>query len=105
MITMLIPWITFWIAVSINTALGTVITILVCALIPLIMRKHDIVIWDRLSFAAVTLLSVAAYISGDGDLVTNIGYLVFGFLWLGSCVVKEPLCATYVKYNYGGDSA
>jgi len=33
------------------------------------------------------------------------GYLVFGLMWLVSCFTKEPMCASYVKYNYGGDEA
>lgn len=105
MTTMLIPWITFWIAVSFSADLGAVITMAVCALVPLFMRKHKLVIWDQLSIAAVALLSAAAFISGDRNLTTNAGYLIFGLFWLGSCFVKEPLCATYVKYNYGGDKA
>ena len=105
MMTMLIPWITFWIAVSINPEVGAVITLLVIATIPFIMRKHNFVIWDQLSMAAVALLSAAANITGNGALPTNIGYLVFGLFWLLSCLTKEPLCATYVKYNYGGESA
>ncbi len=104
MMTMLIPWITFWIAVSINPEVGAVITLLVIATIPFIMRKHNFVIWDQLSMAAVALLSVAANITGNGALPTNIGYLVFGLFWLLSCLTKEPLCAAYVKYNYGGES-
>ena len=105
MMTMLIPWITFWIAVSIHPEVGAVITLLVVATIPFIMRKHNFVIWDQLSMAAVALLSAAANITGNGALPTNIGYLVFGLFWLLSCLTKEPLCATYVKYNYGGESA
>ena len=105
MMTMLIPWITFWIAVSIHPEIGAVITLLVIATIPFIMRKHNFVIWDQLSMAAVALLSAAANITGNGALPTNIGYLVFGLFWLFSCLTKEPLCATYVKYNYGGESA
>ena len=105
MTTMLIPWITFWIAVSIHPEVGAVITLLVVATVPFIMRKHKFVIWDQLSMAAVAILSAAANISGNGVLPTNIGYLVFGLFWLLSCLTKEPLCAAYVKYNYGGESA
>lgn len=38
---MLIPWITFWIAVSIHPEVGAVITLLVIATVPFIMRKHS----------------------------------------------------------------
>ena len=105
MTTMLIPWITFWIAVSMNAKAGAVITLLVTAAVPLIMRKHKLIIWDQLSMAAVAILSAAANISGNGDIPTNIGYLLFGLFWLLSCLTKEPLCAAYVKYNYGGERA
>ena len=105
MMTMLVPWITFWIAVSIHPEVGAVITLLVIATLPFIMRNHKFVIWDQLSMAAVALLSAAANITGNGALPTNIGYLVFGLFWLLSCLTKEPLCAAYVKYNYGGESS
>ena len=105
MTTMLIPWITFWIAVSIHPEVGAMITLLVVATVPFIMGKHKFVIWDQLSMAAVAILSAAANITGNGVLLTNIGYLVFGLFWLLSCLTKEPLCAAYVKYNYGGESA
>ena len=44
---------------------------------------------------AVAVLSAAANVTGNGDIPTNIGYLVFGLFWLLSCLTKEPLCAAY----------
>ncbi len=105
MVAMLIPWITFWIAVSINAATGSIITLIAAAAVPLVMRNHKMVIWDRLSIFTVAVLSAAANITGNGDVVTNAGYLIFGLFWLISCLTKEPLCAAYVKYNYGGEVA
>lgn len=105
MAAMLIPWITFWIAVSINPAPGAVIALTVAAAIPLLMRNHKLVIWDRLSIFAVAVLSAAANITGNGNVPTNAGYLIFGLFWLISCLTKEPLCAAYVKYSYGDESA
>lgn len=105
MLTMLLPWMAFWIAVSIDPGAGTVIALAVTALVPFVMRKHKFVVWDQISVVAVTLLSVAANMTGNGDIATNAGYLVFGLMWLGSCLTGEPLCAAYVKYNYGGESA
>ena len=105
MISMLIPWMALWIAVSIDPMVGSAVTLAITALVPLLMRKHRFVIWDQISFAAAALLAAAANITGNGDLPTNAGYLIFGLMWLGSCLTKEPLCAAYVKYGYGGDSA
>lgn len=105
MITMLIAWITFWVAVSINTEIGAFITLGVCACIPLLMIKHELAIYDKLSIALTSLLSIFVLVTDQGSLASNIGYLLFGILWLGSCFTKEPLCACYVKYNYNGEDA
>lgn len=105
MAAMLIPWIAFWIAVSIHPERGALITLIVVATVPFIMRNHTFEIWDQLSMATVSILSAIANITGNGEIPTNIGYLIFGLFWLLSCLTKEPLCAAYVKYNYGGESA
>ncbi|MBP5751395.1 MAG: NAD(P)H-dependent oxidoreductase [Treponema sp.] len=105
MTTLLIPWITFWVAVSINPGVGSVITMSVCALVPLLMWSCKLVIWDVLSIALVAVMAAVANLWGHAELVTNAGYLVFGLLWLFSCLTKEPLCASYIKHNYGGEAA
>lgn len=105
MAAMLIAWITFWIAVSMETEIGAVITLTVVAMLPIIMKKHELVIWDYLSVGAVSALSLLAYFTENGNLATNMGYLIFGCFWIFSCFIKNPLSATYVKGNYGGDKA
>jgi hypothetical protein len=105
MTTMLLPWISFWIAVAINPLIGSIAAMAVCAFVPFIMRKNKLIIWDQLSIAAVALLSAVAHFTGRGELATNAGYLIFGLFWLVSCFTKEPLCASYVKYSYGGNKA
>lgn len=105
MLTMLIPWITLWVAVSSDVKTGSLITLVVVALTPLARRGYLFTIWDRLSLAAVGILAAAAVVTGDGHLISNIGYLLFGLMWIASCFTKEPLCASYVKYGYGGDKA
>ena len=35
----------------------------------------------------------------------GVPYAAFGLLWLGSVPTREPLCAAYVKYGYGGEDA
>ena len=105
MAAMLIPWISFWISHGINQTLGPVISLAVCAFLPFIMRKHRLIIWDYLSLATVGLLSLIIYFTGQAVIVTNIAYVIFGCFWLSSCIFKEPLCAAYVKYNFGGEEA
>lgn len=105
MTTMLIAWITFWVAVSVNTQTGALITLAVCSALPLIMLRYELAVYDKISIASAALLSILALTSGHGSLAVNAGYLLFGLLWLGSCLTKEPLCACYVKYDYNGDDA
>lgn len=105
MVTMLIPWVCLWVAVSINASIGAVITLGVCAFVPVILHRRQFVRWDWLSLAVVTVLSLFTAFTGQGDVAVVVGYVTFGLMWLYSCAVREPLCATYVKYDYGGDSA
>ena len=105
MASLLIPWITFWVAVSIHTQIGALIVLGICACLPLVMAQYEMVIYDKLSIAITALLSILALVTNQGTLATNAGYLLFGLLWIGSCFTKEPLCACYVKYQYNGDDA
>lgn len=105
MTTMLIAWITFWVAVSIDTQTGAFLSLAVSACLPLIMNRNEMIIYDKLSIAITALLSILALATNQGALATNLGYLLFGVLWISSCLLKEPLCACYVKYDYNGEDA
>lgn len=104
MLTMLIAWITLWAAVSVRTQAGALVTLGVCACLPLIMVRHELCVYDKLSLALAALLAVFASATGKGQTAVTLGYLLFGLMWLGSCLTKEPLCAAYVKYGYGDDA-
>lgn len=101
---MLLAWIALWVAVSVEPKAGALITLGICAALPLITERYELCRYDRLSFALVAGLAVYAAVTGNGFIAVNAGYLVFGLLWLGSCLTKEPLCAAYVKYRYGKDA-
>lgn len=101
---MLFAWIALWVAVSVEPRMGALITLAVCSLLPLITERYELCRYDRLSFALVAGLAIYAAVTGNGFVAVNAGYLVFGLLWLGSCLTKEPLCAAYVKYSYGKDA-
>lgn len=105
MLVMLIPWMVFWILVSINKQVGPVIVLLVCSLLPLISYRVKTTIYDLISLFLVGGLSAGAMLFENVDAWIVAGYLGFGLLWLISCFTKEPLCAAYVKYNYNGEDA
>lgn len=101
---MLFAWIALWVAVSVEPRIGALITLGVCSLLPLVTERYELCRYDRLSFGLVAGLAIYATVTGNGFVAVNAGYLVFGLLWLGSCLTKEPLCAAYVKYSYGRDA-
>ena len=105
MITLLIPWMTFWIAASINEQVGPVIALLVCAAMPLITYRMKTTVYDVITFTIVGVLSTGLLLTGHVNLWIVVAYLGFGLMWLLSCLTKEPLCAAYVKYKYHGDDA
>ena len=101
---MLFAWIALWVAVSVEPKVGALITLGICAALPLITERYEFCRYDRLSFALVAGLAIYAAVTGNGLQAVCAGYLAFGCLWLGSCFTKEPLCAAYVKYSYGKDA-
>ena len=101
---MLFAWIALWVAVSVEPKVGALITLGICAALPLITERYELCRYDRLSFALVAGLAIYAAVTGNGLQAVCAGYLAFGCLWLGSCFTKEPLCAAYVKYSYGKDA-
>lgn len=103
--TFLIPWMTFWIAASINEQIGPVIALLVCAAMPLISYRIKTTVYDVITFTAVGVMSAGLILTGHVNIWIVASYLGFGLMWLLSCFTKEPLCAAYVKYNYHGDDA
>ncbi|MCR5807046.1 MAG: flavodoxin family protein [Oscillospiraceae bacterium] len=105
MSAMLIPWCVFWTIMPFVGAQWAIIPLAAAALTPVFMIKHELTIYDRLSAGAVAILSALTLITGDTDMPRNIGYIIFGSMWFISCFTKEPLCAAYVKYSYGGESA
>ncbi len=105
MITMLLPWMAFWILVSVNQDWGPIIVMLICAFIPLLFFKNKLTVYDVISMGAGALFAGLAFFTKKYDLIYIISYLSFGAMWLMSCLTKEPVCAAYVKYNYNGEDA
>ena len=92
MIFMLAAWITFWVAVSVGENIGAIVTLAICACLPLAAWNRKLTVYDRISFGIVALLSVLALQKGCVNIALLAGYLGFGLMWLLSCLTKEPLC-------------
>lgn len=105
MVTMLLAWVSFWVAMSVNEQMGPFVVLGFGACLPLIMHKHEIIFYDKLSIAATSLVSIFVLVTQKVFLGLNLSYLLFGVMWLGSCFTKEPVCAAYVKYDYNGEDA
>lgn len=105
MLTLLLPWIVFWAGAAMDAKLGALAALAVCLLTPLAMTGRVLTLYDRITVSAVGALSAAVLVTGTADRWILLGYLAFGLMWLISAFTREPVCAAYVKYSYGGEEA
>ena len=103
---MLIPWIVFWVAVSVSRQPGCFLSIVTCALVPLIYYRHKKTVYDVFSGALVTFFSVVMLAGASEKMMLPVSYLFFGVMWLASCPGNRiPLTAHYSMNSYGGEDA
>ena len=102
---LLIPWISYWVAAAINGFYGALISILVCAVVPLVYHKHRKTIYDSISIPLVTACAAAQLLGIPQTVAMPLSYLLFGIMWTISCFRKIPLTAHYSMNDYGGQNA
>lgn len=104
MALLLLPWIAFWSATASQGAnLGALISMAVCALLPLLFFKKRQLIYDQLSGGYVTVLSLGILFGAGMDTMLLMSYLGFGALWTIMGFAKIPLTAYYSQNDYGGE--
>ncbi|RRD95331.1 flavodoxin family protein [Clostridiales bacterium COT073_COT-073] len=102
---LLIPWIAFWIAAAIHNIAGSLFSIGICLLMPLVFFKNQATLYDRLSGLAVGSCAIALLAGIRPDLILPLSYLLFGLMWSISCFTQIPLTAHYSMNNYNGQAA
>lgn len=102
---MLIPWIVFWVAVSIDGFMGSLISIAACVLVPVFFYQNKKTFYDIISGTLVTGFSMAVLAGAPERIVVPLAYLAFGIMWTITCFGKIPLTAHYSMNNYNGESA
>jgi len=105
MLCMLLPWIAFWIGAPIHALYGSIAAIAVSVLIPLLFFRNRRIVYDVISCAAVTALSILLLLFENRQLLVPLSYLAFGLMWLVSCLTKIPLTAHYSMNDYNGEKA
>lgn len=105
MMILLLPWIVFWVATSINGFKGSLISIISCAIVSLVFHKNKKTLYDNISNAAVIIFSVLCLMKFETNIILPISYLGFGLMWSVSCLTKIPLTAHYSANDYNGESA
>lgn len=99
---MLIPWITFWTSGAINSFWGSIISIAVCTIIPLLFFKNRKTIFDIISNIFVTAISLSTIIGIPTFYTIPSSYLIFGLIWFISGLLPIPLTAHYSMNDYSG---
>lgn len=102
---MLIPWIVFWVAVSIDGFTGSLVSIGISVLVPLIFYRNKKTLYDVLSGTLVCGFSIAVLSGAAERIVVPLAYLAFGVMWTLSCFGKIPLTAHYSMNGYNGEKA
>lgn len=105
MLLLLIPWIVFWVVASIDGFWGSLISVTVCVLLPVLMHRTEATLYDQISGLGVGACSVALLAGASPILVVPLSYLLFGLMWTVSCFLKVPLTAHYSKNSYNGEAA
>lgn len=102
----LIPWIVFWVAAAIDSYIGALVSIVVCAVINLVFFRYRKTVYDMISGVAVTGFSVAVLLFSDTvNFLLPASYAAFGAMWCVSCLLKIPITVWYSMKNYGDNSA
>ena len=103
---MLIPWIVLWVVPAIHKQWGCLISIGVCALVPLIFYRNRKTWYDIVTNVLVTGISIAMLAGASEKWMLPLSYFSFGSMWLASCIGKGvPLTAHYSMNGYGGEEA
>lgn len=105
MLLLLIPWIVFWIAASINSFWGSLISVAACVLLPVLIRRTKATIYDQISAVAIGACSISLLAGASPVLIIPASYFLFGAMWTATCFAKIPLTAHYSKNSYNGDEA
>lgn len=105
MMLLLIPWIVFWVAASIDGFWGSLTSIAVCVLLPVLMRRTKATVYDQISALAVGACSIALLTGAHPALVIPASYFLFGAMWTVTCFAEVPLTAHYSKNSYNGEAA
>ena len=105
MLLLLIPWIVFWVVASIDGFWGSLVSVAVCVLLPVLMHRTKATLYDQISGLGVGACSVALLAGASPVLVIPASYLLFGLMWTVSCFLKVPLTAHYSKNSYNGEAA
>ena len=105
MLLLLIPWIVFWVAASIDSFWGSLLSMAICVLLPVLMCRTKVTRYDQISSLGVGACSIALLAGASPILVIPASYFLFGLIWTVSCFTNVPLTAHYSKNSYNGDAA
>nr|WP_297172373.1 flavodoxin family protein [uncultured Agathobaculum sp.] len=101
----LTPWIVFWIAANIHIFWGSLISIFVCSLLPLLFYRYKKTKYDVISGSLVSIFSMLLLVHLSAVIVIPLSYFAFGVMWSISACLKIPLSAEYSMNDYGGNDA
>lgn len=102
---LLFPWFAFWLVFPWDAHLSGITGVVASALVPVLGLKFKLTIYDALTAALVSVLSLAVLCSLSPKLIHHLSYLLFGGMWAVSYFAQIPLSAYYSCNAHGGEKA
>ena len=99
------PWIVYWVICGSGLKYAPLMTLAVCAAIPLRFHRYEKTWYAELSVLLVSLFALSGFLDISNTVAVTASYGVFGLMWLISCLLPIPLTAHYSMNAYNGEDA
>ncbi len=99
---LLLPFIVLWMVLPISSFWGGVAATVISLLSLLLLLKNKFTVYDYCSIVAAIVIGLLG-MSGVGEVLLPVSYIVFGVLWGFSCLLPVPLTAYYSINDYSAE--
>ena len=102
---LLVPWIAYWNICGSRWEYAPLLTLVVCAAVPVWFHRCEKTWYDELSVLLVSLFALVGFMLVNNTVAVTASYAAFGLMWLISCLLPIPLTAHYSMNAYNGEDA
>lgn len=105
MAALLVPWIVYWSTCGSGLEYAPLLTLAVCAAVPVWFHRYEKTWYDDISVLLVSVFVLSGFAAVSSTTAVTASYVAFGLMWLISCLLPIPLTAHYSMKDYNGEAA